>query len=184
MGADDELWADLASVLEDLLMTWLLGEGERNKALPQASGVNHRRLKLPFPEIRNTGREIAFGGEINTAIWDKMGRDVYLDMKEKIQNKAESANRDFRSNVRAGDNILEFSIEMLFRARGTERNMNENNGKQETPGEPWDTLICKGCAKEDSEDPEKGQREPEGGPGGCEVRQDKESGCVKETETS
>lgn len=65
-----------------------------------------------------------------------------------------------------------------------ERNMNENNGKQETLGEPLDTLICKGCAKEDSEEPEKGQRELEGGPGGCEVGQDKESRCIKKKETN
>lgn len=68
-------------------------------------------------------------------------------MKEKLQNKAESANRDFRSNVRAGDNILEFSIEMLFRTRRMDRNVNANKGKQETQGEPRDTLIFRGCEK-------------------------------------
>lgn len=50
-------------------------------------------------------------------------------MKEKLQNKAESANWDFRSNVRAGDTILELSIEMLFRRRRTDRNMIPNKGK-------------------------------------------------------
>ena len=36
-AADDGQRADMASVLEGLLMTWLLGVGERSQALPQCS---------------------------------------------------------------------------------------------------------------------------------------------------
>lgn len=46
------------------------------KLYPSASGVN-QELEVPLTEIKNTGREVAFGGETNSAIWDKLGTDPY-----------------------------------------------------------------------------------------------------------
>lgn len=54
-----------------------------------------------------------------------------MDMKKKIQNKAECANQGFKSDFRAGDKILELSIEMLFETRRMDRNVNADKGRKQ-----------------------------------------------------